>query len=121
MYIEMTYREPQTALIPPYVNLVNKKDSESEHNTDCDVTVVITNSYAPNICITYTSPCSLPDTSRTIRSSAGIVKKQARTTVKMADRGNKCFHDVKFRDVLVSVFRNGTERNNASNKITRAT
>ncbi len=54
--MEMTYREPQTALFPPsYVNLVNKKDhwkiGESEHNTDCDVTVGITNSYAPNICI----------------------------------------------------------------------
>ncbi len=49
--MEMTYSEPQTPLFPPpYVNLVNKKD-ESEHNTDCDVTVGITNSYAPNICI----------------------------------------------------------------------
>ncbi len=48
--------EPQTPLFPPpYVNLVNKKDlwkiGESEHNTDCDVTVRITNSYVPNICI----------------------------------------------------------------------
>ncbi len=83
--MEMTYSEPQTLLFPPsYVNLVNKKD-ESEHNTDCDVTVGITNSYAPNICITYTSPCSMPAACRTIRSSAGIVKKQARTTVKMAE------------------------------------
>ncbi len=54
--MEMTYSEPQTPLFPPsYVNLVNAKDhwkiSESEHNTDCDVTVGITNSYAPNICI----------------------------------------------------------------------
>ncbi len=54
--MEMTYREPQTPLFPPpYVNLVNKKDhwkiGESEHNTDCDVTVGITNSYALNICI----------------------------------------------------------------------
>ncbi len=83
--MEMSYSEPQTPLFPPsYVNLVNKKDhwkiGESEHNTDCDVTVGITNSYAPNICITYTCPCSMPAASRTIRSSAGIVKKQARTT-----------------------------------------
>ncbi len=59
--MEMTYREPQTPLFPPsYVNLLNKRDhwkiGESEHNTDCDVTVGITNreianSYAPNICI----------------------------------------------------------------------
>ncbi len=53
--MEMTYREPQTPLFPSYVNLVNKKDQwkigESEHNSDCDVTVGITNSYAPNICI----------------------------------------------------------------------
>ncbi len=50
----MTYSEPQTSFPPSYVNLVNKKDhwiGESEHNTDCDVTVRITNSYAPNICI----------------------------------------------------------------------
>ncbi len=54
--MEMTYSEPQTPLFSPsYVNLVNKKDhwkiGESEHNTDCDVTVGITNSYALNICI----------------------------------------------------------------------
>ncbi len=53
--MEMTYSEPQTPLFPPYVNLVNAKDhwkiGESEHNTDRDVTVRITNSYAPNICI----------------------------------------------------------------------
>ncbi len=54
--MEMTYSEPQTPLFPPsYVNLVNKKThwkiGESEHNTDCDVTVGVTNSYAPNICI----------------------------------------------------------------------
>ncbi len=58
--MEMTYCEPQTQLFPPsYVNLVNAKDhwrirqkiGESEHNTDCDITVGITNSYAPNICI----------------------------------------------------------------------
>ncbi len=82
--MEMTYHEPQTPLFPPsYVNLVNAKDhwtiGESEHNTDCDVTVRITNSYAPIICIT--SPMLYA--SRTIRSSAGIVKKQARTTEKM--------------------------------------
>ncbi len=54
--MEVTYSEPQTPLFPPsYVNLVNKKDhwkiGESEHNTDCDVTVGITNSYTPNVCI----------------------------------------------------------------------
>ncbi len=53
--MEMKYREPQTQLFPPYVNLVNAKDhwkiGESEHNTDCDDIVRITNSYAPNICI----------------------------------------------------------------------
>ncbi len=53
--MEMTYSEPQTPLFPPYVNLVNAEDhwkiGESEHNTDCDVTVGITNMYAPNICI----------------------------------------------------------------------
>ncbi len=54
--MEMTYREPQTPLFPPpYVNLVNAKEhwkiGELEHNSDCDVTVGITNSYAPNICI----------------------------------------------------------------------
>ncbi len=65
LYMEMTYSEPQTPLFPPsYVNLVNAKDhwkiGESEHNTDCDVTVGTTNSYAPNICITYTRPWSMP-------------------------------------------------------------
>ncbi len=54
--MEMTYSEPQTPLFPPsYVNLVNKKYhwkiGKSEHNTDCDVTVRITISYALNICI----------------------------------------------------------------------
>ncbi len=53
--MKMTYSEPQTLLFPPYVNLVNKKDHwkvvELEHNTDCEVTVGITNSYALNICI----------------------------------------------------------------------
>ncbi len=90
--MEMSYSEPQTPLCPPsYVNLVNKKDhwkiGKSEHNTDCDETVRITNSYAPNICI------YLPMfyASRTIRISAGIGKKQARTTAKMADHGNKCY------------------------------
>ncbi len=126
--MEMTYSEPQTPLFPPsYVNLVNKKDhwanrrikiGESEHNTDCDETVGITNSYAPNICITYTRPCSMPDASRIIRSSAGNVKKQARTTEKMADHGNKCYvpgcaGDVKCRDGLVSVFRKARKANNA--------
>ncbi len=76
----MSYHEPQTPLFPPfYVNLVNKKDhwkmGESGHNTDCDVTVGITNSYAPNICITNTSPCSMPDANRTIKISADFVKK----------------------------------------------
>ncbi len=46
--MKMTYSEPQTQLFPPsYVNLVNKKDpwkiDESEDNTDCYVTVGITN------------------------------------------------------------------------------
>ncbi len=96
--MEMTYREPQTPLFPPsYVNLVNKKDhwklGESEHNTDHDVTVGITNSYAPQH-LHNTHPCSRPAASRTIRSSAGIVKKQARTTAKMADHGNKCYVQV---------------------------
>ncbi len=53
--MEMTFREPQTPLFSPYVNLVLAKDhwktGESEHNTDCAVTVGIANSYAPNICI----------------------------------------------------------------------
>ncbi len=120
--MEMTYSEPQTPLFPPsYVDLVNKKDhwkiGESEHNTDCDVTVGITNSYALNICITYTRPCSRPAASRIIRSSAGIVKKQARTTAKMADHWNKCYvagcaGDVKCRDGLVSVFRKARKANN---------
>ncbi len=48
--MEITYSEPQTPLFPPsYVNLENKKDhwkiGESEHNTECDVTVGFTNSY----------------------------------------------------------------------------
>ncbi len=48
--------EMLTPLFPrSYVNLVNARDrwniGESEHNTDCDVTVKITNSYAPNIYI----------------------------------------------------------------------
>ncbi len=117
LYMEMAYREPQTPLFPPpYVNLVNAKDhwkiGESEHNTDCDVTVGITNSYVPNICI-Y-PPSSRPAACRIIRSSASIVKKQARTTEKMADHGNKCYvpgcaGDVKCRDGLVSVFRKATE------------
>ncbi len=69
LYMEITYSEPQTPLFPPsYVNPVNKKDhwkiGESEHNTDCGVTVGITNSYAPNICIIYTCPCSRPAASR---------------------------------------------------------
>ncbi len=47
--MEMTYCEPQTPLFPPsYVNLVQAKHhwkiGESEHNTDCYVTVGITNS-----------------------------------------------------------------------------
>ncbi len=87
--MKMTYREPQTPLFPPYVNLVNAKYhwkiGESEQNTDFGVTVGITNSYAPKICIYppmfYAS--RQPNLhSRTIRSSASIVKKQARTTEK---------------------------------------
>ncbi len=62
--MEITYSEPQTPLFPPYGNHMNNKDhwkiGESEHNTDYDVTVGITNSYAPNICITYTSSSSMP-------------------------------------------------------------
>ncbi len=55
---------------------------------------------------------------RTIRSSADIVKKQARTTAKMADHGNTfyvpgCAEDVKCRDGLVSVFRKARKANNA--------
>lgn len=47
----MTYSEPQTRLFPhSYVNLVHAKDSwktdRSQHNTHCDVTVVM---YAHNI------------------------------------------------------------------------
>ncbi len=38
-----------------------------------------------------THPCSRPAANRTIRSSAGIVKKQAKSTAKMADHGNKCY------------------------------
>ncbi len=54
--MEMTYSEPQTPLFPPsHVNLMNAKGhwkiGESEHNTDCDVTVGFTNIYAPNMCI----------------------------------------------------------------------
>ncbi len=99
LYMEMTHSEPQAPLFPPsYVNLVHAKDhwkiGESEHNTDCDITVGITNSYAPNICIyppmLYAS--HQPNLhSRIIRSSAGIVKKQARIIAKMADHGNKCY------------------------------
>ncbi len=53
--MEMTYNEPQIPLFPPYVNLMIAKDywkiGVLEHNTECYVTVGITNSYAPNICI----------------------------------------------------------------------
>ncbi len=54
LWLVLSHREPQTPLCPPtYVNLVNAKDhkkiGDSEHNTD--VTVGITNSYTPNICI----------------------------------------------------------------------
>ncbi len=58
----MTYREPQTPLFPPYVNLVNAKDhrkiGESEHNTDCDVTIGITIVTPPTFA--YNRPCSRP-------------------------------------------------------------
>ncbi len=45
------------------------------------------------------------------------MKKQARTTAKMADHGNKCFvpgwaENVKCRDGLVSVFRKVRKANN---------
>ncbi len=33
----------------------------------------------------------MPDASQTIRISAGIVKKQTRSTAKMADHGNKFY------------------------------
>ncbi len=90
---------------------------ESEHNTDCEVTVVITNSYAPNICI-YPLMFYRPAASRIIRSSAGIVKKQARTTAKIANHGNKCnvpgcAGDVKCRCGLVSVLRKAQIANNS--------
>ncbi len=57
----------------------------------------------------------MPDASRIIRSSAGIVKKQARIIAKMADNGNKCYvpgcaEDVMFRDGLVSVFRKARKK-----------
>ncbi len=77
--------------------------------------------------IAYTRLCSRPTAIRIIKSSAGIVKKQARTTAKMADHGNKCYvpgyaGDVKCRDGLMSVFRKAGKANNArSNIITRAT
>ncbi len=124
--MEMTYRKPQTPLFPPpYVNLVQAKDhwkiGESEHNTDCDITFGITNSYAPNIYIYppmfYAS--RQPNLySWIIRSSAGIVKKQARIIAKMADHGNKCYvpgcaGDVMCRDGLMSVFRKARKTNNA--------
>ncbi len=57
--------------------------------------------------------------SRTIRSSAGIVKKQARTTAKMADHGNKCYVPGCAGDVKYSE-RHGKQIK-LSNKITRAT
>ncbi len=51
--MEITYREPQTPLWSS--SLCKSRDAnttgESEHNTVCDATVGITNSYAPNICI----------------------------------------------------------------------
>ncbi len=44
--MEIKYSEPQTLFPPSYVNLVHAKDhwkiGESEHNTNCDVTVGIT-------------------------------------------------------------------------------
>ncbi len=52
-------------------------------------------------------------------SSAGVVNKQARTTAKMVDHGNKCnvpgcaAGDVKCRDRLVSLFRKARKANNA--------
>ncbi len=73
----------------------------------------------------YTRPCSWPAASQTIRSSASIVKKQARTTAQMADRVNKCYvpgcaGDVKCRVWLVSAFRHGKQITR-SNKIKQAT
>ncbi len=54
----------------------------------------------------------------TFRSSGGVVNKQARTTAKMADYGNKfnvpgCATDVKCSDGLVSLFRKVQKANNA--------
>ncbi len=54
--MEMTYHELQTPVFSPtHINLVNVKDDwkigETEHNTDWDITVEITNVYAPNISI----------------------------------------------------------------------
>ncbi len=114
--MEMTYREPQTPLFPPsYVNLVNTKDhwkiGESEHNTDCDVTVGITNSYAPNFCINppmfYAS--RQPNHQKFCR--------YCEETSEDNSAENKCYvpgcaGDVKCRDGLVSVFRKARKANN---------
>ncbi len=47
-------RTSNTIVSSSLFNLMNLKDhwkiGKSEHNTDCDVTVGITNSYTPNIC-----------------------------------------------------------------------
>jgi len=94
--MEMTYREPQTPLF-----------------REC--------------------PCSRPATShqpnlhsRIIRGSAGIVKKQARTTAKMADHRNKCnvpgcAGDVMWRDGLCLYSERQRKQITRSNKITRTT
>ncbi len=53
--MEMNIQWASNTIVSSLCNLVNKKDhwkiAESEHNTYSDVTVGITNSYAPNICI----------------------------------------------------------------------
>ncbi len=57
--------DSNTIFPPPYV--ISCKDhwkiGESEYHTDCDVTVGVTNSYAPTF--VYTRSCSVPAASRT--------------------------------------------------------
>ncbi len=112
---ENDIREPQTPMFPPYVNLVNAKDhwkiGESEHNTDCDVTVGITNSYAPTFA--STRPCSRPAASRTCTAESSEVLQvlwrnkwgQQRKWQIMEINVPGCAGDVKCRDGLVSVFK----------------
>ncbi len=90
----------------------HRKTGESEHNTNCDATVGITTPHH-----SINRPCSRQAPAEPIRSSAGVVNKQARTTAKIADHGNKCnvpgcAGDVKCRDGLVSLFRKVQKANN---------